>query len=104
MKILFDQGVPVPLRRALPAHSVSTAYEIGWAELSNRALLKKADAEFDNPVAALQDWKNLMINGFNNEWDTLQRENLKLIELTEEFNKEILARGGQISVAPPAKS
>src|SRR5882724_10956679 len=47
MKILFDQGVPVPLRRALPAHSVSTAYEIGWAELSNRALLKKADAEFD---------------------------------------------------------
>jgi len=47
MNILFDQGVPVPLRRALLAHSVSTAYELGWAELSNGTLLKKADAVFD---------------------------------------------------------
>src|ERR1043165_7476992 len=47
MKILFDQGVPAPLRRAFSAHSVSTAYEIGWAELTNGALLKQADADFD---------------------------------------------------------
>ena len=47
MRILFDQGVPVPLRRAFSSHAVSTAYERGWAELSNGALLKSAEAEFD---------------------------------------------------------
>src|SRR3954470_1896997 len=47
MKILFDQGVPVPLRRAFSSHAVATAYERGWASLSNGALLERADAEFD---------------------------------------------------------
>jgi hypothetical protein len=74
------------------------AYNVGRALLG---IIRTS--EFDNPLAALQDWKNLIINGFNNEWDTLRRENLKMIELTEEFNKEILARGGQISVAAPSK-
>ena len=29
MKILFDQGTPVPLRRYLPQHIIDTAYERG---------------------------------------------------------------------------
>jgi hypothetical protein len=47
MRILFDQGTPAPLRRTLIGHSVSTAYEMGWAQLSNGALLRAADAQFD---------------------------------------------------------
>jgi hypothetical protein len=43
MKILFDQGTPAPLRRALTDHAVSTAYEMGWAQLDNGALLKAAE-------------------------------------------------------------
>lgn len=43
MKILFDQGVPVPLRRQLPGHTVATAYEMGWSDLSNGDLLKTAE-------------------------------------------------------------
>ena len=43
MKILFDQGTPVPLRRHLTGHSVTTAYEQGWATLSNGELLKAAE-------------------------------------------------------------
>lgn len=43
MKILFDQGTPVPLRRHLIGHSVTTAYEQGWSELSNGELLKVAE-------------------------------------------------------------
>ena len=39
MKILFDQGAPAPLRRHLPGHSVDTAFERGWSELENGALL-----------------------------------------------------------------
>jgi len=47
VKILFDQGVPVPLRRAFSSHVVSTVYELGWGDLSKGALLKRAEAEFD---------------------------------------------------------
>lgn len=36
MKILFDQGVPVPLRQSLTAHVVSTAYEKDLAEVEQR--------------------------------------------------------------------
>ena len=35
MRILFDQGTPVPLRKALVGHVVETAYEHGWSDLSN---------------------------------------------------------------------
>lgn len=45
MKILFDQGTPVPLRRYLPGHSIDTAYEKGWSALTNGDLLKIAEQE-----------------------------------------------------------
>jgi len=45
MKILFDQGTPVPLRRYLVEHSVTTAYEEGWSNLSNGDLLQAAEAK-----------------------------------------------------------
>ena len=47
MRILFDQGTPVPLRDHLPGHSVETAYEKGWSALRNGELLAKAEAAFD---------------------------------------------------------
>jgi predicted nuclease of predicted toxin-antitoxin system len=47
MRILFDQGVPVPLRRFLAGHVVETAYERGWSSLSNGDLLTAAEAAFD---------------------------------------------------------
>lgn len=43
MRVLFDQGTPVPLRQALTNHSVSTAYELGWATLKNGELLRSAE-------------------------------------------------------------
>ncbi|WP_420628893.1 hypothetical protein [Candidatus Leptofilum sp.] len=43
MKILFDQGTLVPLRRHLIEHTVATAYEQGWSKLSNGDLLKAAE-------------------------------------------------------------
>ncbi len=45
MRILFDQGTPVPLRRYLLSHTVDTAYEQGWSELSNGDLLTMAEQE-----------------------------------------------------------
>ena len=47
MRILFDQGTPEPLRRELPGHTISTAYEMGWATLENGGLLSAAESSFD---------------------------------------------------------
>jgi hypothetical protein len=43
VRILFDQGTPVPLREWLPQHEVSTAYERGWSTLANGELLDVAE-------------------------------------------------------------
>ena len=43
MKILFDQGTPVPLRRQLAGHTIDTVYEQGWATLTNGQLLTSAE-------------------------------------------------------------
>jgi hypothetical protein len=48
MRVLFDQGTPVPLRRSLKGHEVATAREQGWSSLANGALLAAAEqAGFD---------------------------------------------------------
>jgi predicted nuclease of predicted toxin-antitoxin system len=47
VKILFDQGTPAPLRRALSNQTVATAFEKGWSNLSNGNLLREAENEFD---------------------------------------------------------
>ena len=47
MKILFDHGTPAPLRLRLAGHEISTAYEMGWARLSNGDLLAAAEKAFD---------------------------------------------------------
>jgi hypothetical protein len=44
LRILFDQGTPVPLRQFLQEHEVATAYELGWSRLKNAELLAAAEA------------------------------------------------------------
>ena len=43
MRLLFDQGTPVPLRQSLAHHEVTTAYENGWSQLKNGDLLDVAE-------------------------------------------------------------
>jgi hypothetical protein len=43
MRILFDQGTPVPLRALLPGHVVVTVYELGWSQLQNGELIRQAE-------------------------------------------------------------
>ena len=45
MKILFDQGTPVPLRQFLREHTVDTAAEKRWSELDNGDLIANAELE-----------------------------------------------------------
>ena len=46
MKVLLDHCVPRRLRRLLIGHEVLTAFELGWAGLSNGVLLSQARNEF----------------------------------------------------------
>jgi hypothetical protein len=45
VRILFDQGTPVPLRKLLTSHQVETTFERGWSTLSNGDLLLAAERE-----------------------------------------------------------
>ena len=45
MRVLFDQGTPVPLRRYLALHAVVTVFEKGWSTLQNGELLSTAEDE-----------------------------------------------------------
>ncbi len=47
MRILFDQGTPAPLRKDLSSHTVQTAFEMGWSDISNGDLLRAAEPLFD---------------------------------------------------------
>lgn len=43
MRVLFDQGTPVPLRNHLSAHQITTTFELGWTNLKNGELLQKSE-------------------------------------------------------------
>ena len=45
MKILFDQGTPLPLRRSLTGHTVDIPSRKGWSRLRNGNLLDVAEQE-----------------------------------------------------------
>jgi glutamate racemase len=45
VRILFDQGTPVPLRHSLDGHVVATAYEQGWSTVTNGELIRLAEQE-----------------------------------------------------------
>ncbi|HKO98940.1 MAG TPA: hypothetical protein VJU86_18205 [Pyrinomonadaceae bacterium] len=55
MRILFDQGTPVPLRHHLVGHEVTTAFELGWSNLENGALLLAAEGRFDLMITTDQN-------------------------------------------------
>jgi predicted nuclease of predicted toxin-antitoxin system len=58
VKILFDQGVPVPLRKHLANHQVATAYERGWGAIKNGDLIAMAEREgFDLLLTTDQNLK-----------------------------------------------
>lgn len=56
MRVLFDQGTPLPLRDYLADHLVESAYERGWSSLENGELLNEAESSgFDVLVTTDQN-------------------------------------------------
>jgi hypothetical protein len=55
-RILLDQNVPIGVRRFLQDHEITTAYQMGWADLSNGALLTAMEvAGFDTLISCDQN-------------------------------------------------
>jgi hypothetical protein len=90
MKILFDQGTPVPLRKHLADHEVFTAFEKTWSHLKNGELLKRAEDEgFEVLVTTdqnlryqqnLQDRKIAIVVLMSTSWPKIQKSVAKVIE------------------------
>jgi hypothetical protein len=84
VRVLFDQGTPVPLRESLGEHEVSTAYERGWSTLKNGDLLDAAEREgFEALLATdsnLRHQQNLRARSIaiivlrSTSWPRIQRE------------------------------
>ena len=83
MRVLFDQGTPVPIRPFLKGHTVTTAAQAGWDTLKNGELLREAEeAGFDvllTPDKNIGYQQNLrgrkiavVVIG-NAQWPTLRR-------------------------------
>lgn len=47
MRLLLDECVPKRLKRELPGHETKTVQDMGWAGITNGALLQLADRQFD---------------------------------------------------------
>ena len=47
MRVLFDEGTPLPLREHLIGHSVQTVQQLGWSGATDRELLARAEGTYD---------------------------------------------------------
>ena len=83
MRILFDQGTPVPLRKCLNPHQVATAFELGWSTLTNGELLTVAEQEgfevfvtTDQNLRSQQDlgaWSIAIVVLSSTSWPRIQK-------------------------------
>lgn len=83
MRILLDHNTPAPLRYALQGHQVETAYERGWAELTNGGLLSAAESAgfdllitTDKGIRYEQNWSGRKLSLLvlsTNDWTRIRR-------------------------------
>jgi hypothetical protein len=93
MRVLFDQGTPVPIRRALGKHSVRTAREQGWSTLLNSDLLRAAEkAGFDVLLTTdtsipyqqnLEDQKVAIVILSRNKWNLVRSRLQQIVDAVD---------------------
>ena len=89
MRILFDQGTPVPIAAYLREHTVRTTLQEGWDRLVNGELLRVAEAagfdvllSTDNSIAYQQNLKGrklAIVVISRNRWRLVQRMIRKIV-------------------------
>jgi predicted nuclease of predicted toxin-antitoxin system len=58
MKILLDECTPHVLKRLLTGFEISTVQDLGWSGITNGALLKLAENQFDVLITSDQNLKH----------------------------------------------
>jgi hypothetical protein len=93
MRVLFDQGTPVPLRHFLSSHTITTVYEKGWSRARNGDLLRLADQEMfevflttDQRLKYQQNLTNRQIAIVvlpTTSWPVIQKHTAKIAEVLD---------------------
>jgi hypothetical protein len=93
MRVLFDQGIPLPLRRFLSSHTVTTVYEKGWSRTPNGDLHRLADQEMfevflttDQRLRYQQNLTNRRIAIVvlpTTSWPVIQKRTAKIVEVLD---------------------
>lgn len=106
MRVLFDQGTPVPLRHTLTVHVVETTYERGWSTLGNGEFLDAAERDgFEVLVTAdlnLKHQQNLEHRGISivvlttPSWPRIQRAADAVVRAIDES-----VAGGYVEIEIP---
>ena len=56
MKVLLDECTPHVLKRLLTNVEIITVQEMGWSGITNGALLRRAESQFDVLITSDQNW------------------------------------------------
>jgi len=105
MRILFDQGTPVPLRDHLTQHVIETAFELGWSTLENGALLAAAEGSFELLITTdqkLRYQQNLTGNTIRilvlmtTSWPRIQKSIPQILEAIDHMSP-----GEFLEITPP---
>jgi len=106
VRVLFDQGTPVPLRKHLAAHEIITTFDLGWGTLKNGELLNRAeDAGFEVLVTTDRNLKyqqNLtgrkigIVVITTTSWPRIQKAVAAIVEAIES-----VIEGGYLEVPVP---
>ena len=112
MKVLFDQGTPVPLTTHFTSHHVSTAYELGWATLKNVELLAAAKSNgfevFVTTDANLAYQQNLsnrkiaIIVPSTKSWPRIQKNIQAIVQSVLNQTSCLSGTENQLMVTPPS--
>lgn len=90
MRVLFDQGTPLPIRRYLSPHEVTVSVDLGWDRLRNGELLIAAEKDgfellltTDKNLRYQQNLKGRMIAIVvigHAQWPALRRHVQRVVE------------------------
>ena len=81
MNILLDECVPLPLRRLLHPHKISSVKDEGWTSFKNGALLSLASPKFDLFLTADQSLRYQQnLKGFDIAVAVLSTNNLRRLD------------------------
>ena len=101
MKILFDNGVPRPLRRVLVGHVVTRTQDLGWERFDDGWLLRCAEAGCDALVRTDQNipfQQNLSGHHLaililtNHKWPELRRDLPDVVAAVNALQRGTLVR------------